>query len=246
MHQGRADGGVVLAEAGRPDEGDVLFDPARGDEVVGLADDEVVGRGGVEIHRELTRFVGGFAIDDRERAQRGVVGPREHQLGRALGGDGGAVGLDRLHTVLRCLDEGDRVGDTVDGVDLGDQRLVERQRLTEVGGGADQQVGLAGDLFGQVPERRPKAVGQDETGDDETDAEHHREGGHREPGLVGSQVAEGQAEHGLSPCSRSAFSRVPSSGRGPCRGSARTPRRRSCRRRGRRHGPRRRRRPGRG
>ena len=74
-------------------------------------------------------------------------------------------------------------------------RLIEGERFAELGGGAYDEVGLAGDLLGQVAEGRPESVGEDEAGDDEADAEHHREGGHRKPGLVGGQVAEGEAQH---------------------------------------------------
>ena len=51
-------------EARRADEGDILLDADRGDQVVGLADHEVVVGGGVEVHRELAGLVGGFAVDD--------------------------------------------------------------------------------------------------------------------------------------------------------------------------------------
>ena len=73
--------------------------------------------------------------------------------------------------------------------------LVERKRLTELTGRPHCEVGALGDLVGQVAEARTQSVRQDEAGDDESHAQHDGECGHGESALVGTEIAEGQAEH---------------------------------------------------
>ena len=69
---------------------------------------------------------------------------------------------------------------------------------------ADHEIGARGDLFGEVVEGGAEPVGENEAGHHEADAEHDRERGHGEAGLVGHDVAEGEADHDQFP---SAFMR---------------------------------------
>ena len=178
----------------------VQIDTAAGHhELVGVADDEAVLGGGIDVHRELARPAGGAP----STSVNGLSCALSIQLNASCGGPlvgmlspFGLIGRTALSadSMLATASATPSTAATVDTV-LGGKRW----GVTEVGDVADLEIDAGGDVFGHVGEAAAQAVAEHEGRDDEADGEDHAEGGEGEANLVRQKVLDGESKHGRCP-----------------------------------------------
>ncbi len=193
-HEDGAGHGIVLPELRQPDQLERLR-PRGADDVVRLADDEVVPIGTVDVHHELVRRLGRYALDERQAADLGV-GPVERQDRRTGCLHWIPVRVERDdHSALEA-GLGDL--DAVDGGDRLDQPFVDwhinEGDFLEVDAGTNLGVEAGIRVLDDGVEGLGQTVGQHERRHDEADAHQHGERCEEKSQLAGGKVAEGETK----------------------------------------------------